>query len=178
MRKLQEAEAIKVPEALVLKLEIDENNLLGECSRQMILEEKYGKLLAEAEFMLNAAQTAVKTRRSELILKVQSNPSLIDGSMNVQTVEAFYRTQASYKKLVQEENDAQFRHTQIENAMFSLSRRSAMLQLLVNARLRNSGTFDPTASTSVARSELREIEHADTNKRLGKRLNKKGDETV
>jgi hypothetical protein len=171
MRKQpEEAEIKKVPEAAKFALEIDENDLLGECRRQMELEAKYGALLAKAEYMLNATQTAVKTRRSELILKVESDPSVINGSKNTQTVEAYYRTQKSYQRLVQQETDAQFNYTQIQNAMFSLSRRSAMLQILVNARLRLSGSFDPTKDTP--QGELRKLENDEVNNRLKGRLKK------
>lgn len=173
MRKETE-ETFAEPKAEKYALEINDNDLLGECRRQMELEAKYGELLAKAEYALNAAQTAVKTRRSELILAVEADPSVINGSKNVQTVEAYYRTQKSYRRLVQQETEAQFKHTQIQNAMFSLSRRSAMLQILVNARLRLSGNFDPTKDTPE--STLRDLERSEVNNRLKARMStKKGE---
>jgi hypothetical protein len=180
MRKDEEDKTVLPDTKLGVSLEIDTNDLLGECRRQMRLEEQFGKLLAEATYRLEVAETAVKTRRSELVLAVESDSSIMEGGvrLNASTVEAYYRTRKSYKRLVEHEAKMRYNKTMIEQACFSLARRSQMLILLVNSRLRTAGDLIDTATFGdiKAKQRLAELTREEVHQRTRDRLQKrKGD---
>ena len=113
-------------------LEIDQDSLDREWLRQPHLFMKYSELSAEAKHKMDKAAERVKTIRSQLILQAtEGGEELIGVKVNMQTVEAWYRTQDDYKMAKQEFNSAEYTYNILQGAVFAFQQRKTALERLV-----------------------------------------------
>lgn len=145
---------------------INADNLEAEALRQVELMSEYSEGLAEAEYELARLEEKKKTYRSEMIERVESGDENVPGRKTADTVEAHYRVDARYRSIVQQLLEAQYKRDRLQGAVYTLSHRKEMLDLLNRRHLAINNI-----QTSVEKIEqTRTIAHA----RVKERQNKEG----
>ena len=88
---------------------------------------KYSRAAAKANKRARQSEERVKTIRSELVNK----PKQTDAGKNAATLEAYYRTNESYKKAKTTWIDSQFEADLLNGAVFAFQNRKSALENLV-----------------------------------------------
>lgn len=144
------------------KFTINRSNLEREMHKQVEFMAANSELLAEATYQVARLEERKKTRRSEIIIKVEKNPSLLPSNKNVQNIEAYYRLDTQYQDIVNQLLEWQYKLTLLTGMSYTLGQRRDMLDAF-NRR--------DIAMNSISTGD-REEKRARTNDKVKKRLNK------
>jgi len=111
------------------EMEIDLDNLHVDFADHPLLHLKYAEKAAYASKAAKRAAEKKKIIRSELIMKVNKNPGLLgEAKLNMQTSEAYYRSQPEYQEAVEELIEAEYLDETFKSLMFILNDRKVSLE--------------------------------------------------
>lgn len=137
-------------------LDVNEADLIGEMLRQSTLHFNYSRLVSIAEEEMNFAAEVVKSTRSQIILEVNRDPSIIgvsNGKPSVNAIEAYYREHVEYKGAKEVYLKSQGVYHQLMAAVYALGHKKDMLMNLARYELAGLISNEPRLPADASESE-------------------------